>query len=638
MKATVLFGAGIAALLANTGEAWAQRTGDNAVSAAQDAFGTSVGDEKVGLYSPFTARGFSPVQAGNVRINGMYIDYQADLSDRLISGSNVRVGLTAQGYPFPAPTGVADFALRLPGTEAVASTVVGVGPFGGPRFEVDAKLPVTGNLGIAGGVGWNDVENFYGGDQAIFTAAVVARWRVADRVEIIPFWGKKTESGAEPMPVIFTAGDYLPPDIERRRYFGPDWAKNEQEDVNYGLLATAGFGDWTLRGGLFRAIAHDYTNITPFFLDTTPGGEAERVVVVDQDRRFASTSGELRLTRQMIEGDRLHQIHLMTRGRIRDRRYGGGQTFNFGPGRIDEPVEAPKPEFKLGPQTTDEVRQLTAGLGYEGRWRDVGELSLGIQKTFYEKSTLRPSGPLPKSEASPWLYNGTLSIIASNDLVFYGGYTKGLEESPVAPDIAVNRGEAPPAIITTQMDAGFRYKLTDALSFVAGVFDVRKPYYALDPSLVFRNLGEVRNRGIEASFAGQLTSRLNIVLGAVFLDATVSGDAVDLGLIGKKPIGSIGRYIAGAANWNLPWVEGLSLDLNYEGTSDRIANRANTFVIPARYVFALGSRYRFKIRDKAATFRAQVGSVNNGFGWSNAGEGFYYNQPRRFQMNLTVDM
>ncbi|HEX8216247.1 MAG TPA: TonB-dependent receptor, partial [Allosphingosinicella sp.] len=239
---------------------------------------------------------------------------------------------------------------------------------------------------------------------------------------------------------------------------------------------------------------------------------------------------------------------------------------------------------------------------------------------------------------SPWLFNGTLSILASRDLVFYAGYTKGLEESPVAPEIAVNRGEAPPAIITEQMDAGFRYNLTDSLRLVAGVFDVRKPYFALDPGLVFRELGVVRNRGIEMSLAGQVTPRLSIVLGAVFLDATVSGDQVDLGLIGRRPIGSVGRTVTGGLNWNLPWVEGLSLDLSYEGSADRIADRANSFVIPARYILSLGGRYRFDLAGMPATFRAQAASLNNAYGFGNIGEGFYYNQPRRFQMSLTVDM
>jgi iron complex outermembrane receptor protein len=213
-----------------------------------------------------------------------------------------------------------------------------------------------------------------------------------------------------------------------------------------------------------------------------------------------------------------------------------------------------------------------------------------------------------------------------------------LEESPVAPSIAVNSGDAPPALITEQMDAGFRYAISKDLRLVAGVFDVRKPYFGLDPTRLFRELGEVRNRGVEASLAGQITPRLSVVLGAVFLDAKVSGDAVELGLIGRRPVGSIGRTVTGAVNWNVPWLDGLSFDLAYEGSSDRTADRANSFVIPARYVASLGGRYRFDLFDKPATFRAQLASVNNAYGYSNIGEGFYYNPPRRFQMSLTVDM
>ena len=627
-----------AILLASATPALAQRTGENAVASAEDAFGTSVGNERVGLYFPGNARGFSPVQAGNVRINGMYLDQQADIPERLVSGSNVRVGLTAQSYPFPAPTGVADYSLRLPGPEAVASTVVGFGPFGGLRAEVDAQIPVTKTLSIAAGIGINQQELYYGGEQRFLTAAIIGRWRPSGNVEVIPFWSMQDEEGQEAQPIIFTDGAYLPPKIERRRYFGPEWAQNDGSDYNYGLLSTVRFGDWTLRGGAFRSIAHDYRNFTPLFLNTTPDGEANLEVVAERDRRFASTSGELRLTRQMVEGDRLHMIHLMTRGRIRDRRYGGGERYVFGPGRIDEPMDVAEPEFTLGPRTTDQVRQATVGLGYEGRWRGVGELSLGVQRTFYRKEMERPSGALPASKDSPWLFNGTLSVLASKDLVFYAGYTKGLEESPVAPEVAVNNGDAPPAIITEQMDAGFRLNLMKDLRLVAGVFDVRKPYFALDPGKVFRNLGEVRNRGIEMSLAGQITPRLNIVLGAVFLDATVSGDAVELGLIGRKPVTSIGRNINGAINWSVPWVDGLSLDLAYESTSERIANAANTLVIPARYVVSPGMRYRFNILDKPATFRAQVPTANNVYGFGSLGEGFYYNVPRRFQMSLTVDM
>jgi hypothetical protein len=54
-------------------------------------------------------------------------------------------------------------------------------------------------------------------------------------------------------------------------------------------------------------------------------------------------------------------------------------------------------------------------------------------------------------------------------------------------------------------------------------------------------------------------------------------------------------------------------------------------------VVALGGRYRFQMAGRPSTLRAQVGSVNNNYGWSNLGEGFHYNLPRRFSLSLSTD-
>lgn len=632
--------AAAALLVCAAGPAFAQRAGENAVRSADDAFGTSVGNERVGLYSPFNARGFSPVQAGNVRIEGLYFDYQADLNERVIAGSNVRVGLSAQSYPFPAPTGVGDFSLRKPGEEAVLSVSGGYGPFGGLRLDLDGQLPLGPTLGIAAGAGVNREELYYGGERTILSAAIVPRWRPAENVEIIPFWSITDVSGQEPQPIIFPAGAYLPPRIERRRYVGPDWAQSRSRGTNYGIVSNFGLAERTaLRAGLFRSDFRNGLNFTDLALDMAPDGMADRFIIADADRRFASTSGEVRLSQRLDEADvRRHTIHLALRGREQKRRYGGGDAIFLGRARIDEPIPFEEPELEFGPQTRDRVRQFTAGLGYEGRWRDVGELSLGIQKTDYRKEVDTPAGPLPVSKDNPWLMNGTLSVYAGKDLVFYAGYTKGLEESPVAPEVARNKDEAPPAIITEQKDAGLRYRIADNLRLVAGVFDVKKPYFALDEDMIFGRLGTVRHRGVELSLAGQLAPRLNVVAGTVFLDAKLSGEAVEQGLVGKRPVNAIGRVSSAALEYNVPWVEGLSVDLYYESTSDRTANWQNTLEIPARYIVSPGLRYRFSIGDKPATFRAQLASANNVYGYNVIGEGLYYNLPRRFSMSLVADL
>jgi iron complex outermembrane receptor protein len=616
----------------------AQRASENAVTSATDAFGTSVGNERVGIYNPFNARGFSPVQAGNVRLDGLYFDLQANPGDRLIAGTNVRVGISAQSYPFSAPTGIADYAIRRAGDEAVASVIANAATLGPRSLSVDAQLPVGGGLSIGGGAAYIEEQLHFGADQTIVGASLIPRWRSGDSVEIIPFVNWYEMKGGEAQPIYFTSGSFLPPQIERGRYFGPEWARGELTGLNAGILATVRTGGWTLRGGLFNSVLDLGRSFTEIALDTSSEGVADRFIAAEGDRRNASWSGELRASRAVAEGPRLHNLHFTLRGRDQRRRYGGGTSFSLGRRRIDEAVVMPEPAFEVGAQTRDEVRQTGYGAGYDMRWRNVGELAFSLQRTDYRKEVETPSGPLPVSENSTWLMNATASVRASDWLTFYAGFARGLEESPVAPQVAVNRDEAPPAIITRQVDAGVRIILPREMRLVAGLFDVSKPYFALDTARVFRNLGEVRHRGVELSLAGQPLPGLTAIVGAVFLDGELTGDARDEGLVGRRPIGWFGRYVNGALDYRLPFVEGLSVDVAYESTSDRAADRLNTFVIPARYVLALGARYRFGIEDAPATLRVQMANSFGNYGWNNLGEGFHYNLPRRFSASLAVDL
>lgn len=60
-----------------------RRASENVVTEAEDAFGFSVGRESIGLYSSSNVRGFSPLAAGNVRIEGLYFDPYLTLMSRL---------------------------------------------------------------------------------------------------------------------------------------------------------------------------------------------------------------------------------------------------------------------------------------------------------------------------------------------------------------------------------------------------------------------------------------------------------------------------------------------------------------------------------------------------------------------------
>lgn len=618
----------------------AQRADDNAVRAAEDAFGVSVGNESVGLYNSSSVRGFSPVAAGNVRIEGLYFDQAGDITDRLVDGTTIRVGLTAQGYPFPAPTGIADYKLRMAGERPIASAVAGIADYFGPFVELDLQLPLAGDrLGLTAGASYLFDESADGSDARFFSRAASLRWQPAAGIELVSFWSRVDGYDEEASPLIFVAGPYLPPRIERRRFFGQRWADERDHSILYGGFGKAELGSgWALAAGLFRSFEVDESEFADLFLDTQRDGTARHVIIADPSKKSASTSGELRLTRSFVEGPRRHAFHLIARGRERRASYDGSDEIDLGPARIGVPDPVPEPNFEFGPRSRDRVRQRTAGLAYEGRWTRVGELSVGLQKTDYAKLVDQPGSSRARTSDAPWLYYATLALHLTDRAVIYGGYTRGLEETGVAPDNAVNRGEALPAARTSQRDAGIRYALTPDLKLLAGLFDVRKPYYNLDADNVFGQLGQVRHSGAELSVAGSIGERLNVVAGAVLLRARVSGEAVELGRVGPRPVGTTATTLRSTVEYRPSFLDGLSLDLAVAYDGDRVASRDNRLEVPAHTLLDLGGRYRFRIGRAPAQLRLRLENLTNEFAWRVSGSGaFQVNHARRLTGSLAVD-
>ena len=168
-------------------------------------------------------------------------------------------------------------------------------------------------------------EAYYDGSDADYVrAALVPRWRPTESIEVVPFWSLSRGRDEETPPVIRTAGSFLPPRVERRRYFGQPWADNETESINYGVIAKARIGDhWALAGGVFRSIYDKPSGYTDLYVGTTEDGLTRELVIADPQQRYASTSGEARMSRSFSEGPRLHVLHAAVRARRLESEYGG---------------------------------------------------------------------------------------------------------------------------------------------------------------------------------------------------------------------------------------------------------------------------------------------------------------------------
>lgn len=622
--------------------AYAQRAEDNATTSAEDAFGTRVGNENVGLYNSNNARGFSPQQAGNMRIEGLYYDQQGLFGNRMQRSQTIRIGLSAQSYPFPAPTGITDISIVMSSdNRRVISAAEQIQhPIGGTQPSLDIVTPIiTDKLGFAGGIAYLSGPNDYHGVNNNLGLGGVLRWTPRETLEVIPF-AYYSASTLEVQPLILPGGSYLPARIDRSVFFGQHWARREAIDKTFGLI-TRGYvaDDWRLQVGVFDSTNQRPENYSILYRSVQLNGDASVDGVGSPHHTSASTSGEARLSGVFTQGAYRHTIHFATRGRDTHRIFGGTNAVALGAARIGVYHELAEPAFTYGPRDRDVVRQVTPGVSYGGQWASVGEFSVGLQKSFYRRQFGAENAAPVKTSSARWLYNATAAVYPFADLALYAGYTRGLEEFGTAPENAANRGQPVPAALTKQIDGGLRYRIKPGLNLVAGVFKISKPYFDRDQANIYANVGGLRHRGVEVSLTGQVLPGMTVVAGAVLLQARASGLSVERGLIGRVPPGRPPTSYLLNAQYALPSLRGFLVDTQVAVDKSYYANRANTLRIPSAMTVDLGTRYSFSVFKTRANLRLQVRNVFNAYNWTADGASGRVapTAPRRINIRIAAD-
>jgi iron complex outermembrane receptor protein len=638
---------GVAATLALLSQtAHAQRSSEDAVAEALDAFGSGVGRETIGLYSSSNARGFSPIQAGNLRIDGLYFDTVSSfpfafLTSRVVRGYAVHVGIAAQGYLLPAPTGVVDYQLRVPGNEALASILVGYASYGVAYAETDVQLPLVRDaLSVGGGIGYTRNQGFdYAGNTNDWSFGSLARWQPNDALEITTFWDLIDHREHREKATVFIDESGYP------RFYGGrlaplHWTTFSSVASQFGSLARLSFGDgWQLAAGVFRSEQRFPVSELPLLENTDSYGVGDYSVLGTPEQNSGSTSGEIRLSKVFRTGTLLNTLYLRLTGRDSSIESAPGDTIDMGTATITEVPQAQPRPFNLGPVTDVKVHQLTPGLAYKGVWPQRAELTLGLQKVDYRRSVFAPGTPTASDRSSPWLYSAAATISLTRTLVSYASFTQGFEEIGTAPFNALNRNEPVPAQQTRQLDVGFSYQLAPRLRLVAGAFEIKKPYFNVDQANVFRELGSTRNRGIEVSLAGDLTERLNLVAGLVFIEPKVryQPGAVS-GPTDAVAVGPVPGVVSVAIQYHPAALGGLILGATAQSLSSRYAAYPSVN-LPAVTTIGLDVRYKLRLFDKNATLWLQGYNLASTYGLNASASGMVQAfDARRAELSFVVDL
>ncbi len=268
----------------------------------------------------------------------------------------------------------------------------------------------------------------------------------------------------------------------------------------------------------------------------------------------------------------------------------------------------------------DERVLVTLGARYQ-KIKDYGyDYNSGAPNAAYEKGELTPVAGI--------VYK------LRKDLSLYANYAEALQKGPVASGVnIVNQGEVFAPFVSRQKEAGIKYD-GGKLGMSAAVFTVSRPSGAVVDNR-FGIYGAQRNRGLELNVFGMPMAGLRLLGGLTLLDAEQEGS-------GRTVIGVPKTQLNMGADWNVPGVQGLSLNARVLYTSKQYANDANTQQLPSWSRLDVGANYLVRVMDRDVTLRARIDNVTDKNYWASAGgyPGYGYlvqGGPRSVAVSASVD-
>ncbi len=302
-----------------------------------------------------------------------------------------------------------------------------------------------------------------------------------------------------------------------------------------------------------------------------------------------------------------------------------GDAFGFKPDlttNLYNPVSLPNPGFAPIDMTTYRITkepsiavadtasilhdrlQLTLGAREQNVTQDSLNQATGAVSTHYDKSVLTPAFAFV---VKPLQY---ISV--------YGSYIEGLQPGPSAPATAVNANQVFPPFQSKQYEVGVKADL-GRFGATLDFFQIKQPNGITDPdSLIYDVKGQQRNRGLELNTFGKVSNHVRILGGATFMDGiqTNTGNSTTQG---RNAVGVPRVLLNIGAEWDTPFIAGLTLSGRAIYTSHQYVDASNLQPIPDWERFDPGARYSFKTsKDKLITFRADVLNVANKSYWSSA--------------------
>lgn len=288
---------------------------------------------------------------------------------------------------------------------------------------------------------------------------------------------------------------------------------------------------------------------------------------------------------------------------------------------IDSNIYAPVPVYPMSGQrlsptknseTTLSSLALTDTLAFAD---DRVLITAGLRNQKVQADNVNAAGAVTSSynESGVSPLAGIVVRPLSN-LSLYGNFSSGLTRGSTAPLGTANVGEVFAPFKSKQYEVGVKFERDGVMSGVT-LFQIDRPNAITDPlTNIYSMDGKQRNRGLEFSAVGEVARDLRVMASATFYDAKLQQTAGGVNE-GNDANGVPKHTFNLGADWDLPWVAGLSLNARGIYTASSPFDVANTLRLPSWSRYDVGARYRTKVMGKPVTLRGSVENVFNKNYW-----------------------
>ena len=377
----------------------------------------------------------------------------------------------------------------------------------------------------------------------------------------------------------------------------------------------------------------------------------------DNTREDTVWSGDIGVRADVTTGPVGHRL-VASASQVQSKSRNAYAFSNFGgfASNLYDPVfvAPPAPDFFVGgdlddPGVTERVKTSSVAVAdmlslFDGRLlATVGARYQEIETKSYDYNT----GALGSSYSSDAITPAFALVYKPSEAIsLYANYAEALVPGTTAPAVVngvpvVNAGEVLEPYRAEQMEVGAKY---DAGSFggTLSVFRTTLPsaYFDADTA-IYSDGGEQENQGIELTVFGEPVTGLRLIGGATWLDTEIN-QSLNPALEGKSAIGVPDFQINANVEWDVPGLDGLTLEGRAVHTGSQAASADNTVELDSWTRFDAGVRYAFEAGGKPLTVRARVENVADEDQWVAVGgyPGSNYltlGAPRTYRLSISAE-